>query len=81
MCGKTTDGRDNVDEFAYEGRGDGGVAIRFRLSYARVLEDLCAPPRSCVEEALGRVLGLGPGKRVECRMPGEWIDRGPRGDC
>jgi hypothetical protein len=76
-CGKTTDGRDNVDEFQFEGRGDGGVGVRFRINYSRVLGDLCA--KSCVEEALERMRGEGePG--VECVMPGSVVDRGPRWD-
>jgi hypothetical protein len=78
MCGKTTDGRDNTDEFASDELATGALNVRFRINYARVLEDLCAPPKSCVEEALERMTAQG-GERVVCRMPGEWRDRGPMG--
>ena len=76
-CGKTTDQRDTVEGFEYEGRLDGAVTVKFKINYAKILEDLGAD-RTCVEEALDRMMGPSQdGDRGVCRMPGEWRDGGP----
>jgi hypothetical protein len=76
-CGSSTDGDSNVSEFRTENREDGSTRVEFRLAYARILEDIIQPAKSCVEDALERMVGGGEGMRVECRMPGPWRDNGP----
>jgi hypothetical protein len=69
-CGSNTDGDSNVSDFRIENREDGSARVEFRLAYARILEDITQSAKSCVEDALERMVGGGEGKRVECRMPG-----------
>jgi len=76
-CGSSTDGDSNVSEFRAENRDDGSTRVEFRLAYARILEDIIQPAKSCVEDALERMVGGGEGMRVECRMPGARQDHGP----
>jgi hypothetical protein len=80
-CGSNTDGDSNVSEFQTENRADGSARVEFRLAYARILEDIIQPAKSCVEDALERMFGGGEGEedgmKVKCRIPGIWRDNGP----
>ena len=79
-CGSNINGDSNVSEFRTENRDDGSTRVEFRLAYARILEDIVQSAKSCVEDALERMVGGGEGMRVECRMPGAWRDNGPPQD-